>query len=79
LYPDRVQIEADEGPMSAPLPLPLPLPGQLPHLDALPALVVAAPEPAEPKKKGKRRFLLLLLVAALSGLGYAATQGMLPL
>ena len=79
LYPDRVQIEADEGPMSAPLPLPLPLPGQLPHLDALPALVVAAPEPAEPKKKGKRRFLLLLFVAALSGLGYAATQGMLPL
>ena len=79
LYPDRVQIEADEGPMSAPLPLPLPLPGQLPPLDALPALVVAAPEPAEPKKKGKRRFLLLLVVAALSGLGYAATQGMLPL
>lgn len=79
LYPDRVQIEADEGPMSAPLPLPLPLPGQLPPLDALPALVVTAPEPAEPKKKGKRRFLLLLVVAALSGLGYAATQGMLPL
>jgi len=79
LYPDRVQIEADEGPMSAPLPLPLPLLGQLPPLDALPALVVAAPEPAEPKKKGKRRFLLLLVVAALSGLGYAATQGMLPL
>ena len=79
LYPDRVQIEADEGPMSAPLPLPLPLPGQLPPLDALPTLVVAAPEPAEPKKKGKRRFLLLLFVAALSGLGYAATQGMLPL
>ena len=79
LYPDRVQIEADEGPMSAPLPLPLPLPGQLPPLDALPTLVVAAPEPAEPKKKGKRRFPLLLVVAALSGLGYAATQGMLPL
>lgn len=79
LYPDRVQIEADEGPMSAPLPLPLPLPGQLPPLDALPALVVAAPEPAKPKKKGKRRFLLLLMVVALSGLGYAATQGMLPL
>lgn len=79
LYPDRVQIEADEGPMSAPLPLPLPLPGQLPPLEALPALVVAAPEPPEPKKKGKRRFLLLLVVAALSALGYAASQGMLPL
>jgi len=83
LYPDRIQIEADEGPMSAPsplpLPLPLPLPGQLPPLDPLPALVVAVPEPPEPKKKGKRRFLLLLAVAALSGLGYVATQGMLPL
>ena len=81
LYPDRIQIEADEGPMSAPspLPLPLPLPGQLPPLDPLPALVVAVPEPPEPKKKGKRRFLLLLAVAALSGFGYVATQGMLPL
>jgi len=80
LYPDRVQIEVDEGPMSAPLPLPpLPLPGQLPPLDALPALVVATSEPTKPKKKGKRRLLFLFVVLVISGLGYAASQGMLPL
>jgi len=77
LYPDRVQIEVDEGPMSAPLPLPLPLPGQLPPLDALPALVVATSEPTKPKKKGKRRLLFLFVVLVISGLGYAASQGML--
>ncbi len=82
LYPDRIQIEADEGPMSAPLPLPLPLPlpGQLPPLDGLPALVVDAKTASQPtpEKRGKRRLLMLILVVA-TGLGYAATKGMLPL
>lgn len=78
LYPDRVQIEADEGPLLPALPgLPLPAPG-LP----LPELAVVAPTleatPA-PKTKRKGRFLLILTVIVAAGLGVAYQQGMLPL
>ena len=78
LYPDRVQIEADEGPLLPALPgLPLPAPG-LP----LPELAVVAPTleaiPA-PKTKRKGRFLLILAVIVAAGLGVAYQQGMLPL
>ena len=79
LYPDRIQIEADDGPL-LPLPgiLPLPTPDALPPLDALPELSVVVP-PVEPRKKRRlgRWFVLLLLVAA--GIGAAYTQGYLPL
>ncbi|MAF93556.1 hypothetical protein CMO85_02700 [Candidatus Woesearchaeota archaeon] len=79
LYPDRIQIEADDGPL-LPLPgiLPLPTPDALPPLDALPELSVVVP-PVEPRKKRRlgRWLVLLLLVAA--GIGAAYTQGHLPL
>ena len=79
LYPDRIQIEADDGPL-LPLPgiLPLPTPDALPPLDALPELSVVVP-PVEPRKKRRlgRWLVLLLLVAA--GIGTAYTQGYLPL
>ena len=79
LYPDRIQIEADDGPL-LPLPgiLPLPTPDALPPLDALPELSVVVP-PVEPRKKRRlgRWLVLLLLVAA--GIGAAYTQGYLPL
>jgi hypothetical protein len=76
LYPDRVQIEADAGPLETPLPLPLP--GTLPPLDALPDLAVVVPS-AEPTKKrrGRRGILLLILIGV--GAGVAYTQGYLPL
>ncbi|MGA0352491.1 MAG: response regulator [Poseidonia sp.] len=80
LYPDRVSVEEDTGPMVAPLPLPLPgqLPplGELPPLDALPLLAV---EPTAKSKNSKKRLIFLLIIGiAAGGLGYASTQGMLP-
>lgn len=80
LYPDRVSVEEDTGPMVAPLPLPLPgqLPplGELPPLDALPLVAV---EPTAQSKSGKKRLVFLLVLGlAAGGLGYAYTQGMLP-
>ena len=80
LYPDRVSVEEDTGPMVAPLPLPLPgqLPplGELPPLDALPLLAV---EPTAKSKNSKKRLTFLLIIGvAAGGLGYAYTQGMLP-
>jgi len=79
LYPDRIQIEADDGPL-LPLPgiLPLPTPEALPPLDALPELSVVVP-PVEPRKKRRLgRWLVLLLLVAV-GIGVAYTQGYLPL
>jgi len=79
LYPDRIQIEADDGPL-LPLPgiLPLPTPDALPPLDALPELSVVVP-PVEPRKKRRLgRWLVLLLLVAV-GIGVAYTQGYLPL
>ena len=80
LYPDRVSVEEDTGPMVAPLPLPLP--GQLPPLAELPALdalPMVAVEPTDKPKKGKRRLVVLVIIAAVAGgLGYAYQQGMLP-
>ncbi|MEL0266631.1 MAG: response regulator [Candidatus Poseidoniales archaeon] len=81
LYPDRVSVEEDTGPMVAPLPLPLP--GQLPPLAELPALdalpvVAVEPAPSKPKKSKKRLVGLLIIAAVAAGLGYAYQQGMLP-
>ena len=78
LYPDRVQIEADEGPLLPALPgLPLPLPGAGP----LPEPPVVAPLTVtleETKKKGKGKIVLLLVVIASAAVGVAYMQGMLP-
>ena len=81
LYPDRVSVEEDTGPMAAPLPLPLP--GQLPPLADLPpldALTVVAVEPTPSKpKKGKKRLVFLAIIGVIvGGLGYLHQQGMLP-
>ena len=78
LYPDRIQIEADEGPL---LPLPGTLPLPLPDASLLPDLPVVLPvESATSKpKKGKKRLLLLLVLGVVAGAaGYAYQQGMLP-
>ena len=81
LYPDRVQIEADTGPLAMPELLPLPaLPhapaiNELPPLDALPELNVVAPV-QQPRKTRGRVIAVLILLAA--GGAYAAQQGLLP-
>ena len=81
LYPDRVSVEEDTGPMVAPLPLPLP--GQLPPLAELPALdalpmVAVEPASGKPKKSKKRLLVLVIFAAVAGGIGYAYQQGMLP-
>ncbi len=78
LYPDRIQIEADEGPL---LPLPGTLPLPVPDASLLPDLPVVLPvESATSKpKKGKKRLVFLVVLALVAGgLGYAYQQGMLP-
>ena len=78
LYPDRVQIEEDEGPLLPALPgLPLPLPGAGP-LPELPVVLPPTVTVEEPKKKGKGKRVLLLIVLASAGIGVAYMQGMLP-
>ena len=72
LYPDRVSIEEDTGPMVAPLPLPGQLPplGELPPLDALPALEVTLP--SQKSKKGRIGFVVFVISCLIAGgLGYA--------
>lgn len=79
LYPDRVSIEEDTGPMVAPLPLPGQLPplGELPPLDALPALEVTLP--SQKSKKGRIGFVVFVITCLIAGgLGYAYQEGMLP-
>ena len=79
LYPDRVSIEEDTGPMVAPLPLPGQLPplGELPPLDALPSLEV--PLPSQKSKKGRIGFVVFVISCLIAGgLGYAYQEGMLP-
>ena len=79
LYPDRVSIEEDTGPMVAPLPLPGQLPplGELPPLDALPALEVSLP--SQKSKKGRIGFVVFVISCLIAGgLGYAYQEGMLP-
>tara|TARA_A100001035_G_scaffold208340_1_gene168262 strand:- start:599 stop:1270 length:672 start_codon:yes stop_codon:yes gene_type:complete len=79
LYPDRVSIEEDTGPMVAPLPLPGQLPplGELPPLDALPSLEVALP--SQKSKKGRIGFVVFVISCLIAGgLGYAYQEGMLP-
>lgn len=76
LYPDRIQVEADEGPL---LPLPATLP--LPEVALLPELPVVVPvDSTESKpKKGTKRFVVVVMLALVAGgLGYAYQQGMLP-
>ncbi|MDP6194952.1 MAG: response regulator [Candidatus Poseidonia sp.] len=78
LYPDRIQIEADEGPL---LPLPGTLPLPLPDASLLPDLPVVLPveSAASKPKKGKKRLLLLIVIGVVAGAaGYAYQQGMLP-
>ncbi len=79
LYPDRVSIEEDTGPMVVPLPLPGQLPplGELPPLDALPALEVTLP--SQKSKKGRIGFVVFVISCLIAGgLGYAYQEGMLP-
>ena len=79
LYPDRVSIEEDTGPMVAPLPLPGQLPplGELPPLDALPALEVTLP--SQKSKKGRIGFVVFVISCLIAGgLGYAYQEVMLP-
>ena len=78
LYPDRIQIEADEGPL---LPLPGTLPLPVPDASLLPDLPVVVPveSSAGKPKKGKKRLVFLVVLALVAGgLGYAYQQGMLP-
>jgi len=78
LYPDRIQIEADEGPL---LPLPGTLPLPLPDASLLPDLPVVLPveSAASKPKKGKKRLLLPIVIGVVAGAaGYAYQQGMLP-
>lgn len=81
LYPDRIQVEADEGPL---LPLPGTLPLPLPDASILPDLPVVVPvesgvgKPKKVKIKKKRLFFVVLLALVIGGLGYAYQQGMLP-
>ena len=79
LYPEeRIKVEEDDGPLPLPaLPaLPgMPLPGEL-SVTSPPELSVTLP-PLEAtaipsKKSGKLKFVLLLLVVALGGVGYYA-------
>jgi len=81
LYPDRIQVEADEGPL-LPLPGTLPLPdiANLPPLDALPELAVVAPS-TKANRTGRRKRLVVvfLLLVAGAGAAVAYTQGYLPL
>ena len=79
MYPDRVQIEEDAGPLA--IPLPLPALGGLPPLGELPELPVVVPvvSDAVKPKKGKRRLFVLVLIGLVAGgVGYAYQQGMLP-
>ena len=82
LYPDRIQIEEDAGPLAIPLPLPAlggltPL-AELPPLGELPVVVPVESDAVKPKK-GKKRLLLLVVIGLVAGAaGYAYQQGMLP-
>lgn len=82
LYPDRIQIEEDAGPLAIPLPLPalggLPPLSELPPLGELPVVVPVESDAVKPKK-GKKRLLLLVVIGLVAGAaGYAYQQGMLP-
>ncbi|MEE3084194.1 MAG: response regulator [Candidatus Thermoplasmatota archaeon] len=83
LYPDRVSIEEDTGPLAIPELLPLPaLPhvpaiNELPSMNALPALEVTLP--SQKSKKGRIGFVVFVISCLIAGgLGYAYQEGMLP-
>ena len=75
LYPDRVQIEADTGPLAMPELLPLPALPHAPAINELPELNVVAPVQQLRKTRGRVIAVLILLAA---GGAYAAQQGLLP-
>ena len=76
LYPEeRIKVEEDDGPLPLPALPGMPLPGEL-SVTSPPELSVTLP-PLEAtaipsKKSGKLKFVLLLLVVALGGVGYYA-------
>jgi hypothetical protein len=76
LYPEeRIKVEEDDGPLPLPALPGMPLPGEL-SVTSPPELSVTLP-PLEStaissKKSGKLKFVLLLLVVALGGVGYYA-------
>jgi CheY-like chemotaxis protein len=78
LYPEeRIKVEEDDGPLPLPgMPLPgMPLPGELsvPPISELSVTLPPLEATAIPSKKsGKLKFVLLLLVVALGGVGYYA-------
>ena len=81
LYPDRIQVEADEGPLlplPGTLPLPLPDPSILPDLPVVLPVEPGAGKPKKGKLKKKRLVFVVLLAMVAGGVGYAYQQGMLP-
>ena len=81
LYPDRIQVEPDEGPLlplPGTLPLPLPDPSILPDLPVVLPVESGAGKPKKGKRKKKRLVFVVLLALVAGGLGYAYQQGMLP-
>ena len=81
LYPDRIQVEPDEGPLlplPGTLPLPLPDPSILPDLPVVLPVESGAGKPKKGKLKKKRLVFVVLLALVAGGLGYAYQQGMLP-
>jgi CheY-like chemotaxis protein len=76
LYPEeRIKVEEDDGPLPLPALPGMPLPGELsvPPISELSVTLPPLEATAIPSKKsGKLKFVLLLLVVALGGVGYYA-------
>lgn len=76
LYPEeRIKVEEDDGPLPLPALPGMPLPGELPITPPSELSVTLPPLEATAipsKKSGKLKFVLLLLVVALGGVGYYA-------
>ena len=69
LYPDRVQIEEDSGPMLPELPLlPLPDANLLPELPLV--LPVAVLDTTKPKRRGRRLLAVVLMLAGAAAGAY---------
>jgi CheY-like chemotaxis protein len=76
LYPEeRIKVEEDDGPLPLPALPGMPLPGELSITPPTELSVTLPPLEATvtpSKKSGKLKFVLLLLVVALGGVGYYA-------